>query len=87
MTRRREEAHRRAAEEQLAGLLEFAPMGVLPLIADDLFINFDDVRTAAGLQVLGELSRQRQVLFLTHHAHLVPLAQQVLGPQLNVIEL
>lgn len=60
---------------------------VLPLIADDLFINFDDVRTAAGLQVLGELSRQRQVLFLTHHAHLVPLAQQVLGPQLNVIEL
>ena len=60
---------------------------VLPPIADDLFINFDDVRTAAGLQVLGELSRQRQVLFLTHHAHLVPLAQQVLGPQLNVIEL
>ena len=60
---------------------------VLPLIADDVFINFDDARTAAGLQVLGELSRQRQVLFLTHHAHLVPLAQQVLGPQLNVIEL
>ena len=60
---------------------------VLPLIADDVFINFDDARTAAGLQVLGELSRQRQVLFLTHHAHLVPLAQQVLGQQLNVIEL
>ncbi len=29
----------------------------MPLIADDLFINFDDRRTAAGLRVLGELSR------------------------------
>ncbi|MEY4977986.1 MAG: hypothetical protein RLZZ352_256 [Pseudomonadota bacterium] len=59
----------------------------LPLIADDLFINFDDERTAAGLQVLGDLSGQMQVLFLTHHEHLVPLAQQVLGPDLNVVYL
>jgi uncharacterized protein YhaN len=59
----------------------------LPLIADDLFINFDDERTTAGLQVLGELSRQMQVVFLTHHDHLVPLAQQVLGKQVNVVYL
>lgn len=59
----------------------------MPLIADDLFINFDDQRTAAGLQVLGEMSRRMQVIFLTHHAHLVPLARKVLGNRLNVIEL
>lgn len=59
----------------------------MPLIADDLFINFDDARTAAGLQVLGELSRRMQIIFLTHHDHLVPLAKEVLGEQLNVVSL
>ena len=57
----------------------------MPLIADDLFINFDDRRTAAGLKVLGELSRKMQVVFLTHHDHLVPLAKDVLGVDLNVV--
>jgi len=57
----------------------------IPLIADDLFINFDDNRTAAGLNVLGDLSRKMQIIFLTHHDHLVPLAREVLGEKLNVI--
>ena len=59
----------------------------MPLIADDLFINFDDRRTAAGLKVLGDLSRNMQVVFLTHHDHLVPLAKEVLGSDLNVVQL
>ena len=59
----------------------------MPLIADDLFINFDDCRTAAGLRVLGDLSRRMQVVFLTHHEHLVPLAKDVLGSELNVVHL
>lgn len=59
----------------------------MPLIADDLFINFDDLRTAAGLRVLGELSRRMQVVFLTHHDHLVPLAKDVLGVELNIVRL
>ena len=59
----------------------------MPLIADDLFINFDDRRTEAGLQVLGDLSRKMQVIFLTHHHHLIPLAQRVLGRDLNIISL
>ena len=57
----------------------------MPLIADDLFINFDDRRTAAGLKVLGALSRSMQVVLLTHHDHLVPVAREVLGEQLNVV--
>lgn len=59
----------------------------MPLIADDLFINFDDRRTAAGLHVLGELSAKMQVVFLTHHDHLVPVARKVLGSDLNVVVL
>lgn len=57
----------------------------MPLIADDLFINFDDRRTEAGLKVLGNLSRSTQVIFLTHHDHLVPLAQEALGADLNIV--
>ncbi|MFM8769511.1 MAG: ATP-binding protein, partial [Rubrivivax sp.] len=73
---------------RLAALELQAEQGAkMPLIADDLFINFDDRRTAAGFEVLGQLSRKMQVVFLTHHDHLVPLARQVLGSQLNVVQL
>jgi uncharacterized protein YhaN len=30
----------------------------LPFIADDLFINFDDDRAAAGFKVLGDLAKR-----------------------------
>ena len=59
----------------------------LPFIADDLFINFDDERAGAGLAVLGELSRKTQVLFFTHHSHLVDLARKRLGASLRVATL
>lgn len=59
----------------------------MSLIADDLFINFDDRRTVAGQHVLGDLSRSMQIVFLTHHDYLVPLAKEVLGPDLNVMRL
>ncbi|HSW05638.1 ATP-binding protein [Aquabacterium sp.] len=59
----------------------------LPFIADDLFVNFDDQRSAAGLRALGELARKTQVIFLTHHEHLVAPAQNVLGAGLNVVRL
>ena len=42
----------------------------LPFIADDLLINFDDARAAAGFKVLAELGQKTQVLFFTHHQHL-----------------
>lgn len=63
------------------------PGRAMPFIADDLFINFDEQRTSAGLQALGQLARKTQVIFLTHHEHLVPLAQQALGMELNVLRL
>jgi uncharacterized protein YhaN len=47
----------------------------LPLILDDILINFDDERSKATLEVLGEVSQQTQILFFTHHPRLVELAQ------------
>jgi uncharacterized protein YhaN len=57
----------------------------LPFIADDLFINYDDVRSKAGFTALKELSERTQVIFLTHHDHLVPSVQAVFGQQVNVV--
>jgi uncharacterized protein YhaN len=59
----------------------------LPFIADDLFINYDDARARAGLQALAQLSEQTQVIFLSHHDHLVPVAREVFGAGLNVVGL
>ncbi len=59
----------------------------LPFVADDLFVNFDDARTGAGLKVLHHLAGRCQVLVFTHHAHLVALARQVLGDDVSVISL
>ncbi len=49
----------------------------LPLILDDVFINFDDDRTRAALRVLGELCAVTQVVYFTHHSRLVELAREV----------
>jgi uncharacterized protein YhaN len=59
----------------------------LPFIADDLFINYDDGRAQAGLAALARLSEQTQVIFLSHHDHLLPAARAVFGPDLNVVQL
>ncbi|KVU33616.1 chromosome segregation protein SMC [Burkholderia ubonensis] len=59
----------------------------LPFVADDLFINFDDARAKAGLEALRDLSTRTQVLFLTHHDHLLPLVKAVFGERVNVVAL
>ncbi len=52
----------------------------LPFVADDLFINYDDERAAAGFRELAELARVTQVLFLTHHEHLLEVAAAAVAP-------
>ena len=51
----------------------------IPFIVDDVLLNFDDNRAIAALKVLGELSRQTQVIFFTHHAHILELARSCLA--------
>jgi uncharacterized protein YhaN len=57
-------------------LLHNEPM---PLILDDILINFDDGRSEATLKVLEDLSRKTQVIFFTHHAHLVDLSRKAVS--------
>lgn len=52
----------------------------IPFVVDDILLNFDDGRALAALRALAELSRRTQVLFFTHHAHLVELARTELPP-------
>ena len=59
----------------------------LPFVADDLFVNFDDDRAAAGLKVLEQLSRKTQVLVFTHHAHLVDIARRTLRASCHIVDL
>jgi uncharacterized protein YhaN len=47
----------------------------LPFVVDDILMRFDDGRAAATLAILAELSARTQVIFFTHHRHLVELAQ------------
>lgn len=59
----------------------------LPFIADDLFITFDEARTAAGFELLAELGAVTQVIVFTHHIHVAEQATRVLGSQVARIEL
>lgn len=47
----------------------------LPFVVDDVLIMFDDARAGAAFQALAELSRSTQVIFFTHHEHLLELAR------------
>ena len=59
----------------------------VPFVVDDLFINFDNERAAAGFKVLGDLAKKTQILFFTHHNHLVEIARSTLGNSVNIVPL
>jgi uncharacterized protein YhaN len=48
----------------------------VPFIVDDILIMFDDNRAVAALKALAHLSKRTQVIFFTHHEHLVHLAKE-----------
>ena len=51
----------------------------MPLIVDDILINFDDDRAEATLKVFEELAGTTQVIFFTHHKHLLELAERAVS--------
>ena len=51
----------------------------LPLVLDELFVNWDPKRTQQGFEVLREASRKRQGFFLTCHPETATLAEDRLG--------
>ena len=55
-----------------------------PFLVDDILVHFDDERSKKTLSVLAGLSQKTQVLFFTHHRHLVELALQI--PQNHMVK-
>lgn len=53
----------------------------LPFILDDVLIRFDNERAASTLKILAKLSERVQVIYFTHHRHLVEQAKAVVGPE------
>ncbi|MEA1868464.1 MAG: AAA family ATPase [Thermodesulfobacteriota bacterium] len=61
---------------RLAGLETYLERNeAMPFIVDDILIKFDDDRAVATLQVLAQLAERTQIIFFTHHRHLVELAE------------
>jgi uncharacterized protein YhaN len=52
----------------------------MPLVLDDILVNLDDDRAREALKLLAEVASRTQVLFFTHHRHLVELAEMALPP-------
>ncbi len=51
----------------------------LPFVADDIMESFDDERSAAAFTVLGTMAEKGQVIYLTHHQHLLDIVLDVMG--------
>jgi len=65
---------------------EYAGKAVLPLVMDDILVNFDEERMESCLRVMADVSQRHQVLLFTCHAHVRDAAARLLG-QSRFIEL
>ncbi len=58
----------------------------MPILIDDAFLQYDDVRTKQGLDFLDDYSENAQIIFFTCHGHLIDMAvNQKLNVKVNRI--
>lgn len=57
---------------------EYAGKAVLPLVMDDILVNFDEERMESCLRVLADLSSRHQVLLFTCHGHVRDAAARII---------
>ena len=63
---------------RVAGYEEFvSTRRPVPFIADDILETFDDGRAEETFKVFSDMARSGQVVYLTHHKHLIDIARQV----------
>lgn len=63
---------------RLALVREYAShVDPLPVVFDDVFVNFDPDRMRSTLQAVAELAETHQVLLFTCHPHLVGLVEEI----------
>ncbi|MNP41935.1 hypothetical protein D3C76_1356670 [compost metagenome] len=58
----------------------------LPLLLDDLFVNFDEGRLERALSVLQTVADRQQIIMMTCHEHVVRRVQTLL-PAANIIRM
>ncbi|WP_236960795.1 ATP-binding protein [Methylobacterium durans] len=58
-----------------------------PFVGDDLFLTFDDARTAHGLEALAAIGGTIQPILFTHHRHVAEIARARLGDAVDVLDL
>ena len=58
----------------------------LPVVFDDIFVNFDSNRSLNSFNALRELCKTHQVLLFTCHPHLVKQVEEVV-PEANIFQL
>ena len=56
--------------------------GRFPFIVDDILVHFDDERSSAALLALSDLAGKTQIIFFTHHKHLLDLAEKIVPEKL-----
>ncbi|MBR9982231.1 MAG: hypothetical protein KFF50_14470, partial [Desulfatitalea sp.] len=70
---------------RLASLEQYLANNIpLPFVVDDILLRFDDRRSAATLDVLADLATRTQVVFFTHHRHLLEVAKGKVGSILRL---
>ena len=60
--------------------------GPLPILADDILVNFDDSRRVGAIEALAELATHRQVILFTCHREVVDLIEKHV-PEITLINL
>lgn len=56
----------------------------LPVLLDDILVNYDEPRVAASAPAFAEIAQRTQVIVLTHHQHVATIAQDTLGDRVRV---
>ena len=56
----------------------------LPVLLDDILVNYDEPRVTASAPALAEIAQRTQVIVLTHHQHVATIAQETLGDRVRV---
>ena len=61
---------------RIAGYHEFAATRrAVPFVADDIMETFDDFRAEEAFRLFADMAEVGQVIYLTHHRHLIDLAR------------
>ncbi|GAB5459323.1 MAG: AAA family ATPase [Henriciella sp.] len=70
---------------RIAGHAQYAKTQVpLPFIADDILEEFDDHRAKEALLLMTKMAETGQVIYLTHHQHLVDIALEAAAERCTI---